>query len=308
MECRDVREQLNDLLDGQLSPELEEEVRIHLEECADCREEYEVLTLLQKLGGVSEEEPPAELMEGVKSRIWAEKLRGGPKRKRHFQIPFSVVAAAAVFLILVSVNNNGALKRVSNNAVSGQALMPDTRDLPTGTFSELPDTASIPESAGDSDAAAPKDAPQNNRGPASQDAPQEGADEGGGNEKTAGGGEMPPSNTTTDENGASVSKFDEKMGMFRMGNGAEIYDDPLNSTGDSKYGFIVTVDLPPDFDYSDAVKSLTWIATVEDISYYKLSQSQLKGVLKKLSDGVVEELESEKYIDESLDEGILILY
>ena len=45
MECRDVREQLNDLLDGQLSPELEEEVRIHLEECADCREEYEVLTL-----------------------------------------------------------------------------------------------------------------------------------------------------------------------------------------------------------------------------------------------------------------------
>jgi len=71
MSCQEIREQLNDYVDGELATDVEHRVEEHLAACAGCREDVRQLrSLLEAAGSLAAEiEPERDLWPGVESRI-----------------------------------------------------------------------------------------------------------------------------------------------------------------------------------------------------------------------------------------------
>ena len=90
MRCNDVEPLLPDLLHGALEPEVEGEVREHLDACGSCREELEFLVRLRR----SRLEPPPELVTGIQRA-----LREEGRRTISFGIPRWAISAAAVLVL-----------------------------------------------------------------------------------------------------------------------------------------------------------------------------------------------------------------
>ncbi len=70
-ECTEFKEQLVAYLDGELSPDAEELVKQHLEQCAECRREAELLAALgQSLEALPRIEPALHHLEPICARLY----------------------------------------------------------------------------------------------------------------------------------------------------------------------------------------------------------------------------------------------
>jgi anti-sigma factor RsiW len=103
MNCRDVQELLDDLVDGALPEERRREVARHLEGCAECRtSEAQLRALLTRVGVLPRTIAPAhDQWQGIMARIMAgkagdENLAGRGTR----WYPLGAAAAAAAVLIV----------------------------------------------------------------------------------------------------------------------------------------------------------------------------------------------------------------
>jgi len=100
-ECRKIQAKLNSYLDNELKPETREMVKLHLQNCNDCQQEY---ALMKELNASLREYPEAEMPEYMVA-----KLLQIPKMKREkglFEILkkrfVPVPIAAAILLSLAS--------------------------------------------------------------------------------------------------------------------------------------------------------------------------------------------------------------
>jgi len=66
MRCRQVIDKISDYLDGELDPELVQELERHLEHCEDCRV---VVDTTQKTVEIYYDTEPAALPEDVRGRL-----------------------------------------------------------------------------------------------------------------------------------------------------------------------------------------------------------------------------------------------
>ncbi len=96
MNCSDVLNRLDDVIDGTISPEERAAIGRHLETCADCRsEERARAVLLRQTGELpSWVEPPRDLWPGIALRIERQKVVRGRFRSRARR--YALTAAAAV--------------------------------------------------------------------------------------------------------------------------------------------------------------------------------------------------------------------
>ena len=97
MTCSQIKQQLNDYLDDELTADIRQRVDRHLGECLDCRREYESLrSLVDQAGGLeSEIRPSRDLWPGIHARMG---------RRRSLLSPgWLQLAAAGLALAVLSV-------------------------------------------------------------------------------------------------------------------------------------------------------------------------------------------------------------
>jgi len=125
MNCRDVHELLDDLVDGALPEDRRREVARHLAGCAECRtSEAQLRSLLARVGALPRTiAPPHDQWQGVMARIMSgrgvEENRAGRGSR---WVPLGAAAAAAAVLI-VAVSLVTAIL-VGRERVSRVALAP----------------------------------------------------------------------------------------------------------------------------------------------------------------------------------------
>jgi hypothetical protein len=98
MQCEEFEDRLNAVLDERRRPEWDDELRLHCDNCADCRQlaaEYD--TLLDGFYSWTTPEAPADLA----LRVLIE-ARPQPAPRRRMLVPAAALATAAVVLIAVS--------------------------------------------------------------------------------------------------------------------------------------------------------------------------------------------------------------
>jgi len=80
MSCPEIREQLNEYLDGELAPEAQDQIDRHLGQCLACRAELESLRSLKARAGEldSEIQPGRDLWPGIETRIEASRAQTPP--------------------------------------------------------------------------------------------------------------------------------------------------------------------------------------------------------------------------------------
>ena len=101
MSCEEFRDIAFDLASGNLGGEAAEAAKRHIEDCPQCRREYEeVLALTAALEDLREEPAPESLLPNVMNAISAEKRR----RRLNSIVRFGTAAAAAVVLVVGAVN------------------------------------------------------------------------------------------------------------------------------------------------------------------------------------------------------------
>jgi len=85
MKCNEIKYYLNDYADGHLLDEIREEIKNHLDVCADCRSYYnDILTIISKSEILPREIMPSrDLWEGINKKI-----SGGKKPARIFEINY----------------------------------------------------------------------------------------------------------------------------------------------------------------------------------------------------------------------------
>jgi hypothetical protein len=107
-ECGKIRELLSPYLENELGPDELGRVKGHLEECAECRAELELLRMtVSALRDLPDLPAPAGILQGVreglKPRPWHERLRSllfpAPLRKVPLGALASVLVAFGIFLI-----------------------------------------------------------------------------------------------------------------------------------------------------------------------------------------------------------------
>ena len=97
----DVQQLLSPFLDGELTQADRQRVRIHLEDCADCRREFEQLQELQKLtGSLKFSDPPEDKMRELEQQLSVQ----APRRLGWglFTGGLAVWAAYAVYLFVTA--------------------------------------------------------------------------------------------------------------------------------------------------------------------------------------------------------------
>ncbi len=99
MTCEECREKLSDLIEGELPPESERELRAHLSACEDCaRALDELRAVVSALHRLPEVEPPTELRQALRRIPDASQQTGLWRETRRV---VTVVAAAAAAMLLV---------------------------------------------------------------------------------------------------------------------------------------------------------------------------------------------------------------
>lgn len=103
MTCVEVREQLNDFVDGEATPELAARIHEHTASCAACAAELASLQALRAAATTLSRdiEPDHDLWSGIETKLGGDLVRL-PQRKR-FVWRAGLVAAAAVLLVVVGV-------------------------------------------------------------------------------------------------------------------------------------------------------------------------------------------------------------
>ncbi len=98
MNCKEIREMLGDLLDGEC--EREKEVLSHLESCEDCKREYDELVELKKKFKDVVEESKLSLADSVVGEIRKELY---PKKKTPFFLRHIGLAASLVIIACLAL-------------------------------------------------------------------------------------------------------------------------------------------------------------------------------------------------------------
>lgn len=159
-ECAEVRPRLSPHLDGDLPAEAGAAVRKHLESCAECRAELELLRLtVSALRRLPELPAPAGILAGVRARLaprpWHRRLAQRIGRGWRVGVP---IGALASLLVIVGV-------------VFFQARYPALRRAVTTPETQVA-SAPAPPPAGPPGAPAPADSPAPAEGPAPLRAPK----------------------------------------------------------------------------------------------------------------------------------------
>ena len=125
MNCKQLIEQLDSLLDGELSPAEESVLQNHLAECESCKELHrQHRHLLEQAAACAKpHEPPVDLWPGIEARI------RGVARQSFFGI--RAAAAAAVFGIATVVALSIQFPR-DDQAIEIQAINIETQPLTRG--------------------------------------------------------------------------------------------------------------------------------------------------------------------------------
>ncbi|MCX7920185.1 MAG: zf-HC2 domain-containing protein [bacterium] len=105
MTCETIRLKLADYILDNLNPSEQQEIRVHLEGCAVCRNELELLTRVEVLiNAVKLEEPPIGLWEKIEAKITTQetKVRASQTLVSWFKTsPMPRFATIAILLIIV---------------------------------------------------------------------------------------------------------------------------------------------------------------------------------------------------------------
>lgn len=103
MTCEFCRERLTDFIEGELPPDVEDQVRAHLAECEECaRELSQLRAVVSAIHALPEVAPPAELRQRLR-RIPTTAAREPERRPAWRRVRYVVasVAAAAAALLLI---------------------------------------------------------------------------------------------------------------------------------------------------------------------------------------------------------------
>jgi hypothetical protein len=120
-----IEELLPEYIGGMLSKSQEEDVKLHLDECASCRQAYEQeLRLEQELSLVKPSQPSQKLKKDVFAMIEEEKksLESSPKARQAFLFSWQTMSRVAAAVLLVAMGywwgNKGELQITDNNQVA----------------------------------------------------------------------------------------------------------------------------------------------------------------------------------------------
>ena len=98
MQCEEFEDRLNAVLDERRRPEWDDELRLHCDNCADCRQlAAEYGNLLDGFYALATPEAPADLA----LRVLIE-ARPQPAAQRRMVVPAAALATAAVVLVAIS--------------------------------------------------------------------------------------------------------------------------------------------------------------------------------------------------------------
>ena len=100
--CERYEADLSALLDGELDPAKEEELRAHMAGCPECRAIYEAFSLLHS----EAQEPPAGLAAGIMAAVHAEaagSVTQMPKPKSRWKPWLAAAASVAVIVGVISI-------------------------------------------------------------------------------------------------------------------------------------------------------------------------------------------------------------
>lgn len=99
-DCEKYIEQISALVDGELDPRQEAELRAHIDSCPDCRRVYDAFSAISGALGEELAEPPEMLAKGVMFKIKASKGKGAERRFSFGR--FTAIAACAAVIIFAA--------------------------------------------------------------------------------------------------------------------------------------------------------------------------------------------------------------
>lgn len=150
MECREWRERISALIDGELSPQEAHLVEGHLEQCAECRAVERGMRAVGIGVARSEAVVPPDFREKLFGRLEAEELL--PRRRslyvfslRWAAVPVAAAAALALFLLVStevgkdSIAPSGQPSRVAQRAPATESAEPASPAVTPG-----PQSAAVP--------------------------------------------------------------------------------------------------------------------------------------------------------------------
>jgi anti-sigma-K factor RskA len=139
MNCRDVQELLDDLVDGALAEDRRREAARHLEGCAECRtSEAQLRSLLARVGALPRTiAPPHDQWQGVTARIMAgeafeENLAGRGTRWARLGAAAAavlIVAVSVVTAVLIGREHGSRVALAPSRAVPATAVVPASIEL-----------------------------------------------------------------------------------------------------------------------------------------------------------------------------------
>lgn len=113
MNCKSVQSRLSAYLDREMNGDELLQVRRHLSNCPDCREEEESLrTLRRLLAEAPIPEPPADLADRLTARVLAERVE--VRRRSQFKLGFATFAGVAACSMLGTFLLIGSLRSTSD--------------------------------------------------------------------------------------------------------------------------------------------------------------------------------------------------
>lgn len=125
MDCKEVKEMLSALADGEIADGTKEEILSHIAECDTCRQEYEELKAIKKEFSKLRIRLNGELADVVMKKITAE---AHPKKKtpfilRHLGTAAALIIVAGMFILTrnVSYDNKAAESEPTNRTESAPA-------------------------------------------------------------------------------------------------------------------------------------------------------------------------------------------
>lgn len=162
MNCNEFQKKIDLFIDGLLSKEEENQMKEHLQSCADCEERYE-LTLWMK----EELSDEPTLPEGFKDRVMETvrtegKIEPFPvKKKRFYPMPFTVIAAVLALVVGVGGARFGWFSEQLSPRVEKESGAPLELNK-ASQFSAVPDSTNqvvgndenvipVPATAGDAE-------------------------------------------------------------------------------------------------------------------------------------------------------------
>jgi hypothetical protein len=113
MNCKLCSEQLQDYLEGNLAPTLQQEVERHVKNCTECKRELEQYREMEALfNAPTEEEPDARLRHGFQMMLAAEqsklneqKPKETPAKVRNLWPQWSIAASVILFVLGLVLGN-----------------------------------------------------------------------------------------------------------------------------------------------------------------------------------------------------------